>query len=489
MSDHLAAIDIGTTGVRAAVVDAYGHVLADASAPLTPQHPEPRWAEADAEAWWGAACTLLRRIGAEQSLTGIAAVGVTGQAPTALLVDGRGRPLRPAVLWLDLRAQAEARALQDALGDGAAEALGGNRLHPYYLGPKLAWLRAHEPQILDASSLVLQSHAFIVQRLTGRAVCDLSTAMLCAPLFDARLATWSAEAARVVGIAPSALPPVVRAHDVVGGVTREAAEATGLVAGTPVVAGGGDFAAAALGAGVVSEGQACLMLGTAGNLLLPMQTPRFDARLINSHHVGCDAWLALAGTLCGGALEWFRSAFGGGVSWELLEREAARVPVGARGLVALPYLQGERTPIWDETARGAFFGVDLTHGRGELYRAMIEAVALGFRHGLAIAQEHGLVVEEVVAVNGAGRSPLLRQALCDALGVPVRWTSGGAGTVTGAAALAGLGIGLLRDASETRAWYDALPNHARHTPDPGAHEALQRVFARRQALYDAVRGL
>jgi xylulokinase len=362
-------------------------------------------------------------------------------------------------------------------------------MHAYFLGPKLAWLRANQPDALDRAECVLQSHAFVAMRLTGEAACDPSTAMLCAPLFDAATQTWSEEGARAAGVPVHLLPRLARAHDVLGAVTSEAAAATGLREGTPVVAGGGDFAASALGAGVIDQGQACLMLGTAGNLLMPMEQPRFDSRLINSHHVGCERWLSLGGTLCGAALEWFRRACAPGVAWEQLEAEASGVEVGASGLIVLPYLQGERTPVWNERARGVFCGLDLTHGRGHLFRALIEGIALGFRHCLAVAEEQGIRFGEVVAANGAGRSRLLRQTLADALGVPVVWKAGGGGggTVAGAAILAGIGAGVLPDAHASRGWSARGPAAERHEPNPRAHAQLAEVFARRLALYEAVR--
>lgn len=460
-------------------------MLAEASESWKHDVPRAGWAEADAESWWAATARACRsavdRAGAER----IEAVAVVGQAPTAVLVDASCRPLRPAILWLDVRASGEARALDAALGQGRAEAIGGNRMHAYFLGPKLAWLRAHEPGALDAATHVLQSHAFVAMRLTGRAACDPSTAMLCAPLFDARAGTWSDDAARAVGVPSRLLPPIMRSQEVLGGVTREAAAATGLREGTPVVAGGGDFAACALGAGVVEQGDACLMLGTAGNLLLPMRDPRFDARLLNSHHVGCERWLALAGTLCGAALEWFRTAFAPGVPWETLESEAASVAPGADGVVVLPYLHGERTPVWDESARGVFSGLDLHHGRGHMYRALLEGIALSFRHSQGVAEEHGVRLREVVATDGAAHSPLLRQILADALHVPLRWSPGAGGTLAGAAILAGLGCGALADPSVGRLWRAAREEPV-HQPDPASHEHLERVFSRRLAVYEAL---
>jgi xylulokinase len=268
---------------------------------------------------------------------------------------------------------------------------------------------------------------------------------------------------------------------VLGRVTEAAAAATGLRAGTPVVAGGGDFAASALGSGVFEEGQACLMLGTAGNLLMPTRAPRFDARLIHSHHVGCDRWLSLGGTLCGAALEWFQRVVAPGVAWETLEAEAAAVEP-AEGLVVLPYFQGERTPVWDEKARAVFAGVDLTHGRGHLHRALLDGIALGFRQCLDVVKEQGVRFDEVVAANGAGKSALLRQTLCDALGVPLVWASDGGGTAKGAAMLAGLGIGAITGPS---AW--SRPGGVRHEPRAGETGRLEAVLERRKRVYGALR--
>jgi xylulokinase len=484
----LLAIDVGTTGVRAGVFAAEGTLLAVEAEPCPYETPAAGRAEADAEAWWRAVCVLCARLGERTPLAGVVAVAVTGQAPTAVLVDKTGAPLRPAVLWLDVRADAEARSLITKLGPGRAEAIGGNRMHAYYLGPKLAWLRAHEPETIDRAAWILQSHAFIALRLTGEAACDLSTAMLCAPLFDAHARRWSEEGAQAVGVAVKALPRIAPAHEVLGAVTRDGASATGLREGTRVVVGGGDFAASALGAGVVDQGQACLMLGTAGNLLMPTDTPRFDSRLINSHHVGCDRWLGLGGTLCGAALEWFRRVFAPGVPWETLEAEATAL-APAPGLIMLPYLQGERTPVWDERARGAFVGLDLAQERGHFYRALMEGVALGFRHCMVVAEERGVRFTEVVAADNAGRSALLRQTLADALGLPLIWSSEGGGTLAGTAILAALGSGVLSSAHVPPSWRPTARAVIRHQPDPEAHARLSSVFRRRAALYEATRTL
>jgi xylulokinase len=485
MNRRVLGIDVGTTGVRAAVVDDTGQIVAQAAEACPPDTRVSGRAEADPEAWWAAVSTALGRIASRTRLDDIAGIGVVGQAPTAVLVDGNAKPVRPAILWLDVRADEEARALESRLGPGGAEAIGGNRSDAYFLGPKLAWLKAHEPRALEAASLIIPSHAFVVLQLTGEAACDPSVGMLCAPLFDASTQRWSEVGARAVGVDMAKLPCIASATAIAGHVTPRASQRTGLRPGTPVVTGGGDFAAAALGAGVIDEGQVGLMLGTAGNLLVPMTAPRFDTRLIQSHHVGVDRWLALGGTLCGGALEWFREACASGASWETLEDEVAKVAEPTSDLMVLPYFQGERTPIWNARARAVIFGADLTHGRAELYRALIEGVALGFKHAARVAEENGVRLAEVVATNGAGRSGVLRQTLCDALGVPLGWVDDAAGTVRGAAALAALGTGVVSDLSALRVWSERAAR-TKHLPEPRSVARLERLFARRLSLYQAL---
>jgi xylulokinase len=467
----LLALDLGTTGIRAGVFSPSGQLKAEAQVPCGFDVPHPGWAEADADRWWDAIAPLIASLGAD--VRSIVAVGVVGQAPTVVLVDSEGGVVRPAILWLDTRADSEARALE-WLGPRAL-ALGGNRLHSYFLGPKLRWLRDHEPESLERAAYVLQSHSFVVFRLTGAVTVDRSTAALFAPLYDASTGDWAL--LDEVGIEARLFPPLVGSHEVAGMVTEQAARATGLPVGIPVVVGGGDFAAAALGAGVVDEGQACLMLGTAGNLLVPQNERRFDARLINTHHVGCDRYLSLGGTLCGAALSWFQNIVG--VSFEVLEADghAGELPL------FLPYLQGERTPIWNANARGAFLGLSTEHGRGALYGAVLEGIALSFRECAEVVAQQGLRVSEVVATDGGGRSARLRQVLADALGVRLLYAPGSQGTLAGAALLAGLGTGLVDDATSGRSWRGPTVEHA---PDLRRHELLQRRLEQRRRLYGAM---
>lgn len=474
----LLGVDIGTTGVRAVAWETNGRLVADASLPCGYDTPHPGWAEADASAWWRATAMLLGRL----PVADVTAVCVTGQAPTAVLVDDAFAPLAPALLWLDTRAELEATELG---------------VHSYYLGPKLLWLSRHRGEALSRARWVLQSHAFLAAQLTGLVATDPSTAALCAPLFDLGARQWLHDACSRVGVRDDQLPPIRFADEILGTVSKEAARATGLRAGTPVAVGGGDFAAATLGAGVLEDGEACLMLGTAGNLLVPRSTPGCDERLINAHHVGARTWLSLGGTLSGGAQEWFRQAVSRGSTLDedtglrgvlpaldVLDREAAVVPTGSDGLLFLPYLQGERTPIWDASARGAYVGLGLQHGRGHLWRALLEGIALSFVDCQAVLEEDGVELHEVVAANGGGKSALFRQILSDALGVPLTYTPAGGGTAAGAAILAGLATGELASARESKSWRGSV---LRHEPAAEATRRYRDLHALRRDVYAALR--
>lgn len=470
-------VDLGTSSAKGVAVDLAGRRLAAAAIAYPHRIPAPGWAEADAAAWWDATRTILGRLARAVPGGRVEGVGITGQAPTLLPVDRAGTPLRPAILWLDVRAEAEARVLAARLGPAAA-ARAGNRLHASCLGPKLAWLQRHEPATWALTTTVLQSHSYPVLRLTGARTTDFSSAALCAPLYDALGRCWAEDACAALGVARARLPDLAPAHAIAGTLTADAARETGLPAGTPVVVGGADFAASALAAGVTEPGEACLMLGTAGNLIAPFTEPQFDTRLINAHHVGCDRYLALGATLAGGVLRWFADTWAPGVPLDRLDAEAAAVPPGADGVRVLPSFQGERTPVWDPQARGAISGLSLAHGRGHLWRAALEGVAVSLRHCLEVLQEHGLRIQEVVAVNGGARSPVWRQILCDALGTPLAYAPDSPGAPAGAALLAGLGAGILPDATVARRWRGEV---ARHRPDPGRTALYGALLGERQA--------
>jgi xylulokinase len=409
-------------------------------------------------------------------------------------VDENGHALRPAILWLDRRAHQQASWLHENLGLDMAVARTGNTIDSYYGGVKWLWFKQHEPECYWRTWKILQASSYIIYHLTGQAVLDHSQAGLCSPCFNLYERHWDADICQTIGIELSKLPELKAASQIIGTVSAQAARVSGIPAGTPVTAGGGDFAFSCLGAGVVESSTAAVMLGTAGNLLVPDPTAT-DPRLINTIHV-TGGMLSLGGVMAGGAVMWFKDM----LWWEgddfhtRMQAEAESTPPGAGGLVFLPYLMGERTPIWDHQARGVFFGLSNTHQRGHLYRAVLEGVAYAFRGMLEIVTNAGTQIDQITLTDGGARSPLWRQIFADVLGRTICWQPKSGGTALGAAIMAALACGELSGSEAIKSWFepavDIHPNIA--TADRYEHnfQVFQTLYPRVQDLFDgASKGL
>jgi sugar (pentulose or hexulose) kinase len=466
-------IDVGTSSTKLSLYDGEGRLLAAREAAYLVEVPRAGWAEQDPQAWWQAVCRL-----GPQVLSGAqvpSAIVVSGQTPLCAPVDANGVPLRKAILWLDRRATPQAAWLADHLGAQRCQQAGANRLDSYFGGLKWLWYRQEEPQAFARTWKILQANSYVIWQLTGQAVIDPSQAGLCSPCFDFAAGSWNAEICGEMGMPLEMLPEIHPSHAVVGQVTQAAARASGLPAGTPVVCGGGDFACSCLGAGVTGRGTAALMLGTAGNLLFPgVFNP--DARLLHTHHVTGQP-LTFGGVLAGGNLSWFAGLFGEPSArlYAQLDAEAANLPPGSEGLIYLPYLMGERTPIWDPEARGAFVGLSSRHTRGHLYRAVLEGVAFAFRQIVEINGRAGL--EAIVAIDGGARSPVWRGILAAVLGVPLRQGSSRSGTGLGAAYLAALATGQVSGFESIANWTETS---GEDLPDPFArarYDQLNPIYA------------
>jgi xylulokinase len=474
----LLGIDIGTSALKVAAFDETGTVLAQAAASYPVLHPTPGFAEQDARTWWGAVCAALRTLWATVSPADIAAVGVAGQGWSPVLLDKHGDVLAPTPLWLDTRAAAQcdawrAQGLQDSLF-----ALSGNPLQPGYTTPKVAWMQAHLPDAYAHAAVILQSNGYITYRLTGQCVQDACNAYgwHC---YDTRRNRWDQEACRALGISPGLLPPLVPCDEVMGRVTDAAAKETGLLPGTPVVAGGLDAACGALGAGVAVPGQTQEQGGQAGGMSICMGECVADPRLILSRHVLQGQWLLQGGTTGGGGvMRWLSGMLG--ASPAALDQEAEGIPPGSEGLLFLPYMAGERSPLWDPAAKGVYYGLDFGKTRGHLVRAALEGVAYALRHNLETAREAGAVVGELYAMGGAANSALWTGMKADVTGHPIRVSASDTATTLGAALLAGLGIGIYPDGE---AAVRATVRFGRvYTPDAGRAVAYAAGYARYRAL-------
>ncbi len=355
------SIDIGTSAAKVSAYDADGSLLVSRSASYVIEALQAGWAEQDPDEWWRAVCSLTPQVMAAISGHRLAAISVCGQAPLCTPVDAHGRPLRKAILWLDRRATQQVDWLVEHVGEERCLRIGANRLDSYFGGLKWLWYRQNEPELFSRTWKIMQANGFVSWKLTGASAIDPTQAGLCSPCFDMATGQWDAAICETMGIPLTILPEIRPSQAVIGNVHAEAALASGLPLGTPVVCGAGDYACACLGAGVVRQGSAALMLGTAGNLLMPGASSP-DSRLLHTQDAAGSP-LTLGGVLAGGNLSWFAALFedlSGGIAPDFFagaDDAAALVPAGSDGLLYLPYLMGERTPIWDPDARGAFVGL------------------------------------------------------------------------------------------------------------------------------------
>jgi sugar (pentulose or hexulose) kinase len=486
----LLTIDIGTSSTKVSLFSVHGKLLASYQESYPIHYPEPGWAEQDPRAWWEAACRVSDKVIREAGAPTVAVVVVSGQTPSCVPVDEDGLPLRPAILWLDRRAHDQVSWLDENLGLDLAVAQTGNTLDSYFGGVKWLWFKQKEPERYKQTWKILQASSYIIYHLTGQVVLDHSQAGLCSPCYNIYVRDWDHEICKTMGIDLAKLPDLKSANQIIGAVSTQAARVSGIPAGTPVTAGGGDFAFSCLGAGVFEPGEAVLMLGTAGNLLVA-DPAASDPRLINTIHI-LGGMLSLGGVLAGGSVTWFKDM----LRWEgddfytRMETEAEGSPPGAQGLVFTPYLMGERTPIWDQQARGAFFGLSHIHHRGHLYRAVLEGVAYAFRGMLEIVTGSGTQIEKITLTDGGAQSMLWRQIFADVLGRPVSWQPTSGGTAMGAAISGALACGALSDPSAIKNWFgptiDIYPDRATAETYASNFQVFQDFYPRVREFFPLI---
>ena len=481
-------IDVSTTATKAILVDESGSVLGIASAEYGFEVPHPLWSEQEPALWWTAAQDAIPRALAAAGLTGddVAAVGLTGQMHGLVLLDAADEVIRPSILWNDQRTQAECDAIRAALGPAHLVELTGNDALTGFTAPKLAWVRAHEPANWARAAHVLLPKDYVRLRLTGVHAMDKADGAG-TQLFDLAARDWSPEMLAALGIDPGWMPPTFEGPAVTGSVTAAAAAATGLRAGTPVVAGGGDQAANAVGVGAVVPGRVALSVGTSGVIFATSERPLFEPA--GRVHAFCHAvpgrWHLMSVMLsAAGSLRWFRDALAPGVAFGDLASAAGEVPAGSGGLLFLPYLSGERSPHPDPLARGAFVGLTLASDRRHLTRAVMEGVAFGLRDGLDLMVAAGMPRPSQILGSGGGTaSPVWRQILADVLGAAIATPTTTEGAAYGAAVLAAVGAGWF---PTVEAAVDAL---VRATPaaEPGPDAAAYAdAHARYRELYPAL---
>lgn len=496
---YILAHDLGTTGDKAVIVDVELGLAGSAFAPYSTTYPLVTWAEQDPEEWWMAVTQATREVFRTMQIPSqeIAAVAFSGQMMGCVAVDAKGLPLRPAIIWADQRAVEEAQTLADRIGLAEGYRILGHRIGPAYSAAKMMWLKHHEPEIYSKTHKFLQAKDFIVLRLTGKWVTDYSDA--CGTnLFDIHRRQWSEPLVAGSGIDPEKLPPAFPSPTVVGEVTKEAAEATGLAPGTPVVLGGGDGVCATAGAGVFEQGVGYVYLGSSAWIAVASPKPCLDPKMRTFTWIHLDpARYSPNGTMhnAGSSLEWAQSVLGGlegqaaawlGISpYEIIEKEVGRIPPGAEGVIFLPYLMGERSPHWNPMARGAFLGLTRKHTRAHLLRAVFEGIAFNLRLILEALREIGAKVDVLRVLGGGAQSAVWVGILADVLATPIEVTDHPLeATALGAAMTGAVGAGLFADfSSATR---QLVKTRLAREPDPHALEHYAELAETFREVYSAL---
>jgi xylulokinase len=444
--NYYIGIDASTTATKALLMAPDGKVIGVASSEYSYETPHPLWSEQHPDLWWQATCASVRQVMDEAAVppTAVKAIGLTGQMHGLVLLDSRGQVLRPAILWNDQRTAAECDQMRAIIGKEHLIAITGNDALTGFTAPKILWVKNHEPQIYGQIAHILLPKDYVRFKLTGEYATDKAGGAG-TQLFDLRQRDWSQEIVTVLGIDPAWLPPTFEGTAVTGTLSSVAAEATGLPAGIPIIAGGGDQAANAVGTGAVVDGIVALSLGTSGVVFASTDRPIIepDGRLHAFCHAAPNKWHLMGVMLsAAGSLRWYRDTLAPNTSFDDLLAPAAAVPPGSDGLLFLPYLTGERTPHPDPLARGAFIGLTVRHTQAALTRAVLEGVAFGLRDGFELMKATGLAnVTQVRASGGGLRSPLWRQILADVLGTEIVTVTTTEGAAYGAALLAAVGLG------------------------------------------------
>ncbi|GIT88159.1 FGGY-family carbohydrate kinase [Roseobacter sp. OBYS 0001] len=484
-------IDIGTYETKGVLVDETGHIHAQAARGHKMLVPQPGWAEhRPEEDWWGDFVHVCRTILSDSGIdpADIKAVACSAIGPCMLPVDARGTPLMNGVLYgVDGRAEAEVRELTERIGEDTIIARCGNALTSQSVGPKILWLKRQRPEIYANTAHILTSTSFLVQRLTGEVVIDHFTAASFSPLYDVVTQGWVDDLAPDI-LPLDKLPRLLWSNEIAGTITEAAAAATGLAAGTPVTAGTIDAAVEAFSVGVDQPGDMMMMYGSTIFIVLRTAGRTPDPRIWYAPWLFEGAHTAMAGLATSGTLtHWFRDQFARDLAvdaaFPTLAEEAATSPPGANGLLMLPYFSGERTPIHDMNAKGAFFGLNLTHTRGDMYRALIEGIAYGTRHVTDTFAETGQSPTRLLAVGGGTKNRLWLQATSDITGIDQMVCEKTSGAAYGDAFLAALAIGAV-DRAHITDW-NPVQETVRATPDP-IYEKHYALFRR---LYEQTKDI
>lgn len=483
---YLLGIDVSTTATKALLIDERGDVVAVAAQEYGFDTPHPLWSEQDPALWWYGAIQSIRGVLTQSGVdpAAIAGVGLTGQMHGLVLLDEAGTVLRPSILWNDQRTAVQCDEIRQRLGKERLIQLTGNDALTGFTAPKVLWVRDHEPDLYARARHILLPKDYVRWLLTGQYGMDKADGAGTL-LVDLQSRTWSSAVLNALAIPAEWLPPLYEGPQITGQISAAAAEATGLKIGTPVMAGGGDQAAQAVGVGAVTEGIVALTLGTSGVVFASVDKPFYEpqGRLHAFCHAVPGRWHLMGVMLsAAGSLRWYRDTLAPGAQYDALLAPAAQVAPGCEGLLFLPYLTGERTPHPDPLARGAFVGLTVRHTQAHMTRAVLEGVGFGLRDSFALMQGVGLSAIRQVRISGGGaRSPLWRQILADLLNSELVTVNTTEGAAYGAALLAGVGAGIWPDVDS--ACQQVIQITGSTQPKTSAVAQYDQVYAQYGKLY------
>lgn len=486
---HFLGMDISTTATKALLIDEKGQVVGVASSSYPYDTPRPLWSEQDPSLWWEATIFSIRQVLTETGINpqSVAGIGLTGQMHGLVLLDENGEVLRPAILWNDQRTGAQCDEIRRRLGKERLIQITGNDALTGFTAPKILWVQQNEPEIWARARHILLPKDYVRYRLTGEYAMDKADGAGTI-LFDLKERQWSPEVLAALDIPPAYLPPTYEGTEITAYLSPAAANVLGLPSGIPVVGGGGDQSAGAVGTGTVRQGVVSLSLGTSGVVFASTDTAVVEPK--GRLHAFCHAvpgkWHLMGVMLsAGGSLRWFRDVFAPTTDYDALLEPAKGVLPGSEGLLFLPYLTGERTPHPDPLARGAFVGLTVRHTFAHLTRSVLEGVAFGLRDSFELMKSVGLGdVRQVRVTGGGAQSPLWRQILADVLGAEMATVNTAEGAAYGAALLAAVGAGAF---PSVEAACDAAIQVTGVTSPGPAQADYERLYARYRELYPALR--
>ena len=497
--EYVIGVDLGTSGTKTVLFSSDGQPIASKTIEYPLYQPQNGWAEQAPEDWWHAACGSMKEVIAKSGINpkNIKGIGISGQMHGLVMLDKAGNVLRRSIIWCDQRTAAECDEITAKVGASRLIELTANPALTGFTASKILWVRNHEPKIYEKCAHILLPKDYVRYMLTGEFATEVSDASGM-QLLDVPNRCWSDEVLSKLGIDKSLLAKVYESPEITGKVTAQAAELCGVPAGTPVVGGAGDNAAAAVGTGTVQDGIAFTTLGTSGVVFAHTDKLSIDPK--GRVHTFCcavpGAWHVMGVTQAAGlSLKWFRDNFcsdemvaAKGLDkdpYYLMDKQAERIPIGAERLLYLPYLMGERTPHLDPNCRGAFIGLSAMHTRQHMLRAVMEGVVYSQRDSVEVLRGMGVKINDMLACGGGGTSPLWRQMLADVYGCPVKTVVSKEGPALGVAILASVGTGIYKSVQE--ACKEVIKTNPAQNPIAENSKEYEKFYKMYTELYPALK--